>query len=127
MALTDAQKASVRFYLGYQDQFRNMNTALESQLSAGLSSDAETLVIATLANLAAVDAQLLTAHGRLKAMKVGSITLTGDGEVMALRSQGRLYVGRLAAMYGVQPLNDVYAEAAGAGGASSMGGVIPLG
>lgn len=127
MALTDTQKAQVRFYLGYQDQFRNMNTTLESQLSAGLSAEAEVIVGATLVSLAAVDTQLTAAHGRLKALKVGSITLTGDGEVKALRSEGRMYVGRIASLYGVQPINDVYAEAAGGGAASSMGGVIPLG
>jgi hypothetical protein len=123
MALTDAQKAKVRFYLGYQDQFRDMNTTLESQLDAGLSADAETLVTATITQLESVDTKLVAAHTRLKAIKVGSITLSGDGEIMALRSEGRRFVGRLASLYGVQPISDVFAE----GGASSMGGVIPLG
>lgn len=124
MAFTEEQKANVRYYLGFQDQFRDVNTTLESQLSGGTSAEGETIVIAILASLADIDTRLSAAPDRLKAKKVGSIDLPGPDEIHMLRSEGRRYVGRLASIFGVAPKDDVFGDGYGI---SSMGGLIPLG
>lgn len=132
MSFTSTQKAQIRYYLGFQDQFRDVNTTLESQLETGLSADAETLITSALdasppgilASLVDVDASLQNAHGRLKAKKVGSIDLPGRDEIDMLRNEGRRLVGRLAAMFGVAPRTDVFADGFGV---SAMGGMFLLG
>lgn len=124
MPFTADQKAKIRFYLGYQERWIFTYTALESQLADGALS-AETVTIATgiLTDLAAVDASLISARARLKALKVGSIELPGKGEIVTLCSEGRRLVARLASIFGVEVRVDVYAS----GGSGSSGGVIPLG
>lgn len=123
MAFTATQKANVRYYLGYPDQFRDVGSTLESGLAGGLSAEGETIVIALLASLAAIDSNLTSALARLKALKVGSIELPGFGEIQALRSEGRRLAARLATIFGVEVQSDVFAE----GGSASSGGFIPLG
>lgn len=121
MSFDATQKANIRFYLGYQDQFRDVNTSLESQMSAGaISAEAVTIVVGILASLAQVDADLIAARKRLKASKVGSIMLNSR-ELDMLKGEGGRFVGRLASIFGVRPLRDIYRED------GSMGGVIPLG
>jgi hypothetical protein len=120
VSFTPTQKSSIRFYLGYQDQFRQINTSLESQLNdGGLSDTATTIVVGILASLAATDAELVNAHKRMKASKVGSIMLN-EKELSMLRSEGRRFVRRLASVFGITPRNDVYGD-------GMAGGVIPLG
>ncbi len=122
MAFTLTEKAKIRFYLGYQDLFRDINTSLESQLSAtGISAEAQTIVKSILSSLADIDTKLLGSHTRLKASTVGSIKLNAE-ELYQLRGEGRRFVLRLSSIFGVSPREDIYGEGAGA-----SGGVIPLG
>jgi len=65
-------------------------------------------VVALLVSLADIDTRLTACYGRLKALKVGSIELPGHGELMALRSEGRKFSGRLAAKLGVAIINDAW-------------------
>lgn len=124
MAFTSQEKANVRYYLGFQDQFRDVNTTLESQLAGGTSAEGETIARALLTSLAAADTSLAASHGRLKAIKVGPIELSAETEIRMLRAEGRRFVGRLASLFGVDPRADVFGEGAGS---SSMGGLVPLG
>jgi hypothetical protein len=120
VSFTPTQKTSIRFYLGYQDQFRHINTSLEQQLvEGGISAEAEVVVIDLLGSLATTDAELVNAHKRMKASKVGSIFLN-DRELSMLRSEGRRFVWRLASVFGITPRNDVYGD-------GTSGGAIPLG
>jgi hypothetical protein len=123
MAFTALQKAQIRYYLGFPDQFRDIHTILESQLNGSISTESETIIVGLLADLAAVDAALVSARSRLKAHKVGSIELN-DMELEQLRSEGRRFVARLASIFGIEPMQDIYSPG-GSGGSS--GGVIPLG
>lgn len=122
MAFSSPEKANIRFYLGFQDQFRDVNTTLESQMAGGMSTDGETLTRSILASLDDVDTKIVAAHSRLKAKKVGSIDLPGGDELIWLRGEGRRFVARLATMFGVAPKTDVYGEGFG----SSLS-VVPLG
>lgn len=124
MALSATQQAQVRLYLGY-DRGADLHSDLESRLAPGaLSAEEETQVGGVLTNLAAVDTKLQTAAmTRLDATQVEDIKLLGPEQLAELRRHGRMLVARLAALFAVEPLRDVFAPMA----AASMGGVIPLG
>jgi hypothetical protein len=119
--LSTAQKARVRFYLGWSARFHQFDSRLEqamSSLEASSIEDPDTLGQITnlltsdppglLAQLADVDARMAPAYVRLKAKKIASIELPEDGEIAMLRSEGRRYVGRLAALLGVEVRQDVF-------------------
>jgi hypothetical protein len=120
MALTLTQAAQVRHFLGIPDGLE-VWVSFEAQLAA-TSAENLVIVIDLLAKLAAIDTQLASAPSRLKAIKVGSITLSQFGEIEGLRAEGRRLASRLASVYGISPVYDVFGE-----GGDSMGGVIPLG
>jgi hypothetical protein len=109
VAFTDSQRAAVRLYLGWPARFWQMNSRLEQAMNA-IESQAEEVTVCTglLTELAAHDTRITACYGRLKAMKVGSIELTGHGELMALRSEGRRLSGRLAATLAVDVQHDVW-------------------
>jgi hypothetical protein len=111
MAFTDAQKVSIRNYLGWTIRFRQTDTRLEQALntiSQDIYVEDQTKILAILAELATIDAALVSARGRLKALAVGSITLPGKNEIGMLRSEGRRLVGRLAVEMGVAVRHDVF-------------------
>ena len=117
---TDDEKAQIRFYLGFQDQFRDVNTTLESQMRPDAISDpARTIVRGVILSLQDIDSKLVNGHKRLKASVVGSITLNAK-EISMLRSEGRRFVMRLVSVFGVTPKKDVFSD-------GTMGGAIPLG
>lgn len=102
MALSPAQKALCRQYLGWSFGFNDRDSHLEQSFN-GLETkpDEEALVVAVLASVADIDAKIVTAHKRLKAAKVGDIGLNYD-EVRQLRDEGNRFVGRMARMLGVE-------------------------
>lgn len=102
MALTPAQKALCRQYLGWAFGFNDRDSHLEQSFS-GLETkpDEEALVVATLASCEDISAKLVLAHKRLKAAKVGDIGLNYD-EVIQLRDEGSRFVGQMARMLGVE-------------------------
>ena len=61
-----------------------------------------------LASIKDIDTKLVSAHGRLKAMKVGSIGLPGSGEITELKREGRRFIGRVADILGVPVLGDYF-------------------
>jgi hypothetical protein len=112
MALTATQEAKVRYYLGWSARFHQSDSRLEMALSALPSeAESETLIVAALVRVEDIDTKLTDAHGRLKAMKVGSIDLPGHREVETLRSEGRRWVGRIASTLGVEVRQDVFSGA----------------
>lgn len=117
MALTATQRADVRRYLGWSARFHQFDSRLEQAMNAlDTEPEHELQVTDTLANngllaaLADIEQKLRDAHGRLRAMKVGSIDLTGFGEVQSLRMEGRRYAKTLASILGVEVRNDVFSS-----------------
>lgn len=112
MALTDAQKDSVRQYVGWTFRFRQTDSQLEMALVA-VDADAtvQATVIAMLASLASIDASITDAYDRIKAKSVDEIQLMESQEIAILRSEGRRFVGRLAGYLGVPVRQDVYSSA----------------
>ena len=117
MALSDAQRAQVRKYLGWPARWWQTTSQLEQAMNALDQAAAELAEVLTmLTELAAHDARITACYGRLKAMKVGSIELTGHGEILALRSEGRRLSGRLSAKLGVPIIQDAW----GSGGPTAF-------
>lgn len=125
MALSEAQKADVRLYLGFA-RGRDLNPQLESRLDAGvLSTEEETRIGATLTLLGQIDTKLQSAAlDNLDLQRAEDVTFLGPEQLAELRRHGRSLVGRLATLLEVEPARD-YFDTGGAG--SSMGGLIPLG
>lgn len=125
MALTDAQKADIRYYLGYSMRFHQSDSRLEMAMRAlEEDSDAETLVLADIARLKAIDLKFEAAYDRLKVMQVCDIKLAHKAELCSFRSEGRRVVGRIAATLGVPVRHDVF----GSGAYSYLatwGGLVP--
>lgn len=109
MALTEAQKTSVREYLGWSARFGQHDSALERAMSAISSFPSEEArLIEHLAELARIDAAITAAEARFKADQVGTITLA-KRELGQLRSRGEERVGRLATQLGVEVRNSPFA------------------
>lgn len=110
MALTEAQRLEIRLFLGWQDGFGQFDSRLEQGMNH-VDNRPELLALITnaidgsppglLASLRDIDTKLRGAHGRLKANVVGPITLN-RAELQQLRSEGARFVGRLAAIIGVE-------------------------
>jgi hypothetical protein len=132
--ITSAQRAQIRYYLGWSARFHQTDSRLEQAMNAIDVGDVDTynLIVSSisatppglLASLTDVDSRISAAGGaldRVKAMKVGSIELPGLQEIGVLRSQGRQFAGRLAALLGVEVRHDVFSGSRPKGFASSVG------
>lgn len=125
MALDATQKANVRTSLGWSAQFSQTDNALENAFD-GLAAEPEheALVIALLADIAAVKAQIIDARKRLKGLKVGSIELDAfRSEMAALRWDGARLTGELATIMGVERRHNIF----GSGSPSRTGWYGPTG
>jgi len=122
MSLTDAQKASVRTYLGYSDQSRQSpsNYRLEG-VWAGLSSDAVTQIQALLTQIDTIEASFGTATS---ASRAGIIEVdnggvkwapSGTATLSVLTRRGSMLVNRLATILGVPVIKDPFAVAPATG------------
>lgn len=111
MALTGAQKAQCRQYLGWAFGFNDRDSLLEQAFSGLETKPDEELLITDilvnggiLASMLDVDARIILAHKRLKAAAVGTIQLNHQ-EVADLRREGNRFVARLASLLGVPVRN----------------------
>ncbi len=136
MAFTSDQEARIRRYLGYPDLWRYKDTRLEGAMdSAGADPDASALVIADLAQIAAIDAKITSEgvdNAGVKAVDEIEFFENG-GAVETWRNIGRSIIGRISTTLGVPLYADYYgtrgypgdAFMGGTGGAG--GNIIPLG
>ncbi len=108
---TAAQRAKVRWYLGWSARFHQMDSRLEQAMNAVDSEVDDSSHDLVLLNLTAMDdlnSRIVSAYNRLKALKVGSIDLPSHGEIGMLRSEGRRLGGQVAALFGVETRHDVW-------------------
>lgn len=116
MALTDAQKAKVRLYLGFSDISRQTPThwRLESILAGSLSAEGEAVIVDLLSQLATVDTDLASVQGASRAGIVsvdnGGVVWSSNGMSAAtsVANRGRMLVRRLARTIGVEPFADMF-------------------
>lgn len=147
MALTPAQRVSVRTYLGWSARFHQMDSGLEQAMNA-LDQDADSELYVTralgdaagpglLASIADIDTKLVGADATLLVDQAGTVKLNAQQQVGLLRSKGRMFVARLASLLGVPVRADYFAGAApkgpfwgmagSHGGAMGGGNLPPLG
>ncbi len=141
MSLTAMEKARVRLYLGLADQFRYLDSRLESVLNNDLSPEGEILVQEALAALVLVETQMLGAPILNAGVKrVDEVWFFENGSNSALKgvcAAARPFISRISIITGVP----IYGDAFGSGGwpgdtfselggmpsRSGRGGAIPLG
>ena len=114
MALSTANKAAVRRYLGYPDINRVVYTEIESAMVA-LSAEGEDVVEGLLTQIAAVQTRLAGEWSYVRVVRAEEVTLDGQGALRALRSEGRRLVGELAAVFDLSPKRDIFGGGGGSG------------
>jgi hypothetical protein len=121
--LTEDQKASIRLYLGYPDEFRYKHTRLESMLT-NLSAPAETQIAGLLAKLATIETAFMTTGVTNAGVKrVDEIWFeNGSKAASEVRKTGRTLVGRISIITGVPIYSDVFGTAGYLGDSFSPGG-----
>jgi hypothetical protein len=134
--LTEAEKADIRLFLGYQARFHQLDSALEfamhavDEVSNLAAYNQITRALAhadgpgILALIKDVDTKIRAQDPQSTVEKVGSIELDAARGMGVLRSKGRAYVGRLATILGV-PVRRDYFSGSGGGpylGVAGMGG-----
>lgn len=100
MALTDAQKAQVRRYLGFPDV--NRDASLEGVM-ASLSADGETLVGTILTALESIQTRLTASQGRQSIIQVEDVKFSGGDELRSLWAEGNRLAQDLASLLDVTP------------------------
>jgi len=124
---TPAERAQIRMYLGWSDQFRDIDTRLESQMdTVGNRPEADVGAAANvrsiLTKLANVDLSLESGMGNQTLNTVeGGTSFQGEKEMAAYRKHGRNLIQRLAIIFDVKPKRDYYGEEAASGGMLEMG------
>lgn len=109
MALTDAQRASVRRYLGHSARYlQTSESRLEQALNAIVGSPEEESLIGDLLVLCDGVMAEITATVRkvAKAGALGSIRLDGYRTMMTLRSEGKMYAAQISNALGVPIFNN---------------------
>lgn len=125
MALTDDQKASVRYYLGWPDVNRMADLRLEGAMGS-VSTQAVTQIAALLASLATLDAALLgtsaiSAAG-LKSVDNGGVEwFSATSAQASVNAQGRRLVARLAAILQISIKVDVFGSSVPSSGMCGVG------
>jgi hypothetical protein len=110
---TDTEKAQIRLYLGRPDQFRYVDTRLESMLTT-VSAEAEVIVRAALAKLVTIEAAMTSDDAIENAglKRVDEIWFENGWRRLAeIRKLGRMQVGRISITLGVPIYSDVFGSA----------------
>lgn len=109
MALTETEKTRVRELLGYNTAY--IDFFAEARMNQ-LSDTEQTKLRALLASCDAVDAKLadVAIGARAGIVQVDEVTFSSDvaAAARAIRSHGRMVIGRIAVMLLTAPHNDYY-------------------
>ncbi len=124
MALTTTQKAQIRQYLGYPDLWRYKHTRLEGVLDGQLDADAEALIVTALANIATVEAKILSSTLNTSGIrKVDEIEFFKNSASIEVMKLGRMYVGRISITLGIPIYSDIFGTQGYLGDQYSAGGL----
>lgn len=109
MALTGAQRAQVRMYLGWSARFHSTDSRLEQAMDAlaGTPED-ESLIVAELGRLTAIDTEISDTSTTGKVTSLGKIELRAAYRLSVLRARGRQAAARIASILGVRILSDAF-------------------
>lgn len=115
MALTNAQKVSIRYWLGYSGRFFQTDSVLEQAMSSVDDADFEAQIATVLSSLSTIDGQCTTARANAGLKQVDEVVFQ-DGNNSSLRGlleEGSMMVGRLAAMLAVPVRHNPFSTSTG--------------
>lgn len=107
MAFTNAERAGIRKYLGWNARWVQFDSALERAFSfvdnqtAGGDTSSEDEARTLLGKITTIEGEIDASRTRFKANKVGTIELNRS-EVGQLVGRGESYIGQLARVFGVE-------------------------
>jgi hypothetical protein len=117
MAFTEAQRVKIRKYLGYAGLYLTYYSKLESAITTVQSEadggsrpdgSTESLILATIAELEAIDTKLTALHEQVSVGGVDEIKLDPGKGIFLLRSEGRRKISVIANALSCAPLFDYY-------------------
>jgi hypothetical protein len=120
MAWTEADRATIRSYLGFPALFLQADprleaamTAVQSEADGGVRPDGstETQIRGWLAQLAKVESRLEEIWDEAEALKVDELGVDPMRAMALLRAEGRRIVARIARALGTSPRHDVFSGA----------------
>jgi hypothetical protein len=120
VAWSEADRASLRHYLGFAPLFKQADPRLESALTSvqaeadgGTQKDnsSELLIRGWLADLATVEGRLREVWTEAEAHKVEDLSVDPYRGMALLRSEGRRLVGNIARILSTRPRHDVFSAA----------------
>ena len=118
MALTDTQKATVIFYLGYAGKTLIQGSTSYSKIISdrleNLSPEIETQTSSILIKIKDIDSRLEDSAGHFAAKKVGDIELNGNERMLLIAERSR-YIGQLSGLLDIPSM--------GSGSGSGSGGI----
>ncbi len=115
MSLTNAQKVSIRYWLGYSGRYFQTDTVLEQAMAAIDDADLEAQIATVLSSLTTIDAGRTDARAS-GGLKQADEVVFQDGNNSSLRSlieEGSMLVGRLATMLGVPVRRNAFSTSTG--------------
>ena len=122
MAFTEAQRATIRLYLGWPARFRSTHNELEQAMTAvGEVAEDSANLLAILPKIAAIDTRLASAMGGSKVDQAGSIILKADNGTSILRREGRRLVRQLSAILACPAGSDFFGTGRGVMGNNYVG------
>lgn len=127
MALTDTQKAQIRFYLGYSDVSQGGSPNRLEMAMGALTAGGQAIVDDLLVRLEAIrtrqaDSTFLQSLGLKSVDNNGVVWQDGASSLQtATASLGRSLVSQLAVMFGVTVQRDVFGPAVATSGPMGLG------
>ncbi|HEY1697978.1 MAG TPA: hypothetical protein VGG39_37720 [Polyangiaceae bacterium] len=120
MAWTEADRATIRSYLGFPALFLQADPRLEAAMTAVLAiadngtrpdNSTELQIRGWLAQLASIETRLESLWDEAEALKVDELGVDPMRAMVMLRAEGRRIVGRVARALGTSPRHDVFTGA----------------
>lgn len=115
MALTDAQRAEVRRFLGYPDSSLGEYSVLEGRMDA-ISAAGEAIVVAVLTDLATLETKLRAVWSTAHVTRAEEVGLAAPAGLAALRQEARRLCYSLGQSLGVSVERTPFDSAGGNAG-----------
>lgn len=120
MTIPVETRQKCRKFLGFSGRFLNIDTELEQAMQQVSDAFLEADIDDAIADIERVDGKVRAAEDRTKFERVEDVYYA-KGELVNLRGQGRMFVGRLAALLGVKPRADYFGSSAPLGAVMKQG------
>jgi len=116
MAFSDPDQARIFSRMGRARRYLQIDSALVHAINAvGDDAEVSALIVSYLDRCDEIDEKLVDAEDRQALMSAdqGDVVFAQYRELAALRSQGRMYIGRIGRLLGVEPLGDGFSASIG--------------